>query len=220
MENIIKQSVKETLSTREAAALLGISLRTAQLWVESGVLRAWKTAGGHRRILRGSVEALLKERAEAASAPPGKAGVPEILVVDDDPVLLKVYEAMLRRLQPAVRIVIAQNGYQGLIQMGKSRPHLMITDLEMPGLDGFQMLDTLRRDRNLARMEIIVASGLDPALIERRGGLPAGVAFLPKPVRIDELSRLVQARLDALGAGSGAPRRPVAQRRAAAGAPA
>ena len=66
----------DLLSTREAAQLLGISLRTAQLWVESGVLRAWKTAGGHRRILRASVEAVLAERRIAVGdasppAPPG-----------------------------------------------------------------------------------------------------------------------------------------------------
>jgi excisionase family DNA binding protein len=58
------------LSTREAAELLGISLRTAQLWVENGVLLAWKTSGGHRRILRKSVDALLTERSRIASEPP------------------------------------------------------------------------------------------------------------------------------------------------------
>ena len=54
----------EFCSTREAASLLGVSLRTAQLWVESGVLRAWKTAGGHRRILKSSIDAILRERSE------------------------------------------------------------------------------------------------------------------------------------------------------------
>ena len=42
-------------TTREAAELLGVSLTTAQLWVESGLLEAWKTEGGHRRIHRTSV---------------------------------------------------------------------------------------------------------------------------------------------------------------------
>ena len=44
-------------TTREAAEALGICVRTAQLWVEQGRLRAWKTPGGHRRILRESVNA-------------------------------------------------------------------------------------------------------------------------------------------------------------------
>ncbi|WP_434089560.1 MerR family transcriptional regulator [Neopusillimonas aromaticivorans] len=40
----------QVISTREAADRLGVSVRTVQLWVESGVLDAWKTPGGHRRI--------------------------------------------------------------------------------------------------------------------------------------------------------------------------
>ena len=46
-------------TTREAAELLNVSLRTAQLWVEKGLLEAWKTSGGHRRISRQSIESLL-----------------------------------------------------------------------------------------------------------------------------------------------------------------
>ena len=46
-------------TTREAADLLGVSIRTAQLWSENGLLAAWKTAGGHRRITRDSIEHLL-----------------------------------------------------------------------------------------------------------------------------------------------------------------
>lgn len=45
-------------STTEAAQSLGVSTRTIQLWVDSGVLAAWKTAGGHRRVFIESVEKL------------------------------------------------------------------------------------------------------------------------------------------------------------------
>ena len=49
----------EFCSTKEAATMLGVSHRTVQLWVESGVLQAWKTAGGHRRIAMSSVNRLV-----------------------------------------------------------------------------------------------------------------------------------------------------------------
>ena len=51
------------LTTREAAKLLGIAVSTAQQWIENGVLPAWKTPGGHRRVLLSDVSALLRERA-------------------------------------------------------------------------------------------------------------------------------------------------------------
>jgi excisionase family DNA binding protein len=52
----------ELMTTREAAEALGVAVRTVQLWVEAGVLTAWKTAGGHRRIPRAALEELLVER--------------------------------------------------------------------------------------------------------------------------------------------------------------
>ena len=58
---------KTFCTTREAAQMLGVSLRTAQLWAESGLLEAWKTDGGHRRISRHSVERLLAS--PAANSP-------------------------------------------------------------------------------------------------------------------------------------------------------
>ena len=51
------------LTTRQAAKLLGIAVSTAQQWIENGVLAAWKTPGGHRRVRLSDVSTLLRERA-------------------------------------------------------------------------------------------------------------------------------------------------------------
>ncbi|UPG90342.1 excisionase family DNA-binding protein [Luteibacter aegosomaticola] len=58
-----------TLTTRDAARLLGISVSTAQKWIESGALASWKTPGGHRRMRRSAVIALLEERTALAADP-------------------------------------------------------------------------------------------------------------------------------------------------------
>lgn len=49
-------NASDTFTTREAASRLGVSLRTVQLWTESGVLDAWKTPGGHPRVLNAAVD--------------------------------------------------------------------------------------------------------------------------------------------------------------------
>ena len=55
-----RQTVMKTFCTSaEAAQLLGVALRTVQLWTEAGLLQGWKTAGGHRRISRESVQRLV-----------------------------------------------------------------------------------------------------------------------------------------------------------------
>lgn len=64
----------DVLTTSQAAKLLGISVRTAQLWIESGSLRSWKTPGGHRRVYRSDVMALINR---SHPAPPASAALPE-----------------------------------------------------------------------------------------------------------------------------------------------
>ena len=55
----LKAVERKFCTTKEAADLLGVSVGTVQQWVESGLLQAWKTAGGHRRVTRESVDSLL-----------------------------------------------------------------------------------------------------------------------------------------------------------------
>lgn len=191
----------DLLSTREAAQMLGISLRTAQLWVESGVLRAWKTAGGHRRILRGSVEAVLAERRSALgdAAPPEPAAREQrpfrLLVVEDEPDLLKLYRLTIASWDLPLQLVTANNGFEGLLRVGDGHPDLLITDLNMPGIDGFRMIRTLTADPGCANMELIAVTALGPGEISDRGGLPERVTVMPKPVPFERLEQRVRAAL-------------------------
>lgn len=184
-------------TTREAAQLLGVSLRTAQLWVESGLLEAWKTDGGHRRIARTSVEKLLAEKpgaAAAATPEQGQARV-RILVVEDDSVLLKLYKMRIASWQLPVSLAVAGNGYEGLLRIGRETPDLLILDLHMPGMDGFRMLQTLAYSPFREGMEIVVVTGLSPEEIAERGGVPHGIAVLPKPVPFGQIRAMVETLL-------------------------
>lgn len=197
--------VKKTFcTTREAAQILGVALRTAQLWTESGLLEAWKTEGGHRRITRESVERLLADpKAQqlgtdtaaktAATALPGKAPRPfSILVVEDEDDLRRVYEIVLSRWPLHPRVVAVADGYEALLRIGLDKPDIVITDLRMPGMDGFQMINALRMAPELAATAVIVVTGMDPNEIDAKGGIPAGIPVLPKPIPFDQLHELVE----------------------------
>ena len=181
------------VSTREAADLLGISLRTAQLWVESGVLLAWKTSGGHRRILRKSVNALLEERARQANAPAskGKAGAArKLVIVEDDQDLTRLIELSLSDLAEPLEIRSAKDGFEGLVLIGQFRPDVVIADLNMPGMDGFRMINSLLGSE-FAPAKIIVSTALSSADILARGGLPDSVDILQKPYSLELLEQKV-----------------------------
>jgi len=183
-------------TTREAAELLGVSLRTTQMWVESGLLEAWKTDGGHRRIMRSSVEKLLsRQNTPGLPSPLMPSERLKILVVEDDNALLKLYKLRISGWDFPVDLSMAANGYEGLMRIGRESPDLLILDLRMPGMDGFQMLQALAVSPLREGMEIVVVTGLGPDEIADRGGLPRGVTLLPKPVPFAQLRELAEGLL-------------------------
>ena len=188
----------DVLSTREAAEKLGVALRTVQLWVESGVLPAWKTAGGHRRISRAAVDRLIGERKSALSGASTQASdraAPrfQVMVVEDEPETLRLFSMVIEGWDLPVDVMPAASGFEALLSMGQHCPDLLVTDLNMPGMDGFKMINSLRADgAGFGAMRIVVVTALDAADIERRGGLPADVRVFHKPVRFDELEAVVR----------------------------
>lgn len=195
-------------STREAAQLLGVAVRTVQLWVEAGALHAWKTAGGHRRITRASVEAMLGERERAlrgaarvpaATRSRGPGRVLRVLVVEDEPALLKLYRLQIARWRLPVALETAGSGFEALIAIGRAPPDLLVTDLNMPGMDGFRMLRELSEDERLAGVLVLVVTALSREEIDDRGGVPRGVAVFTKPIPFSELERRATERARELG---------------------
>lgn len=183
-------------TTRQAADLLGVSLRTVQLWVEEGVLPAWKTPGGHRRIARSAVEALIDERDRAVSEPPNtghrQRGPLRLLVVEDEPDLLKLYRYQIEFWDTPIELVTAADGFEGLLRIGEESPDLVFTDLNMPGMDGFKMIRSLIEAQRMPPEHIVVVTALGQREIAARGGLPEGIRVFPKPIPFDELERIVQ----------------------------
>ena len=197
----------DVLSTREAAERLGVALRTVQLWVEGGVLPAWKTAGGHRRISRVAVEKLIAERQAAIlggnepSAEPTGSRL-HLLVVEDEPELLRLFTMVIAQWDLPINVTTATDGFEALLRIGQRCPDLMLTDLNMPGMDGFKMIASLRgAGQDFGALDIVVVTALGPDDIARRGGLPAGVQVFNKPVPFDALEALVRERIVAATAG-------------------
>lgn len=188
------------MTTRQAGEALGVAVRTVQLWVESGVLPAWRTAGGHRRIARSAVEKLLAERSQVIAQPvlKNQAGASaqralRLLVVEDDPDLLRLFTLMVEGWDFPVELTTATNGFEGLVRIGQVRPDMVVTDLNMPGMDGFQMLRSLKKPGSgFDDLAVVAVSALSKGDIQDRGGLPEGVAVFQKPVPFHEIQALAR----------------------------
>lgn len=181
------------MTTREAAAVLGTSVRTIQQWVEKGLLEGWKTEGGHRRIASASVTAALRARDMAEEASQMDAAL-SVLIVEDDASLLKLYRLQLRSWPFETRIYSAPNGYEALVLMGEVRPDLLVCDLRLPGVNGFQVVRALCEMERFKKLVIVVISGLPEAEIKAHGGLPDRVCIMGKPINFGRLQEIARER--------------------------
>lgn len=188
--------VKEYCSTKEAALRLGLSLGTVQQMVENGVLEGWKTTGGHRRILVSSVDRFLTRSATGTTTPARRASERlRIVVAEDDAVLQSLYARSMKAWSMPIEPQILSNGFDALIEVGRNPPDLLITDLRMPGMDGFEMIRRIRESDVTRDIDIVAISGLSPEEVAENGGLPADVTLYGKPVPFTELRGYVQAML-------------------------
>jgi excisionase family DNA binding protein len=195
------RTLPETCTTREAAKRLNVALSTVQTWVESGYLEAWKTPGGHRRIPLASLDKLMETGMALRAVDQPKPF--QILVVEDEAHIRELYEAHIEAWNLPISLAMADNGYDGLVQAATA-PDLLITDLSMPEMDGFKMIQALRNSTKTKSLPIIAVTGLNAEEIADRGGLPPDVTVLQKPIPYKELKVRVidvmskQSRFDRL----------------------
>jgi CheY-like chemotaxis protein len=135
-------------------------------------------------------------RARLAVCPGPKAsGGPRILLVDDNKRLLEVLHEALAGAVPGALIDVATDGYEALMQVGRFPPDLLVLDLRMPRLDGFEVCQRLKSRAN-TRMIRILAITAYPEGGARERILAAGAdGFLEKPLDMREFRATALALL-------------------------
>ncbi len=104
-----------------------------------------------------------------------------LLVADDQDWQQRCAEAM-SPYGNAVKLRYAETGYLALLQIGQKAPDLLITNLDLPGMDGMAMLRTLERCESINQLRILVLTHHDEHEIARRGGLPMAAEVMHLPV--------------------------------------
>lgn len=173
--------------TSYAAKMLGISVGTVQSLVEKNELKAWKTHGGHRRISLQSVQDY--QRRHNLIAPNLMHGQERlrVLVVEDDPMTRLALQAQFDKWRLPLDVVMYASAMEALVDLPGLQPQVLMTDLRMPGVDGFQLLKTLKEHALFTSLAVVVMTAMTAKEVAAKGGLPDGVQLLHKPLDMEWL---------------------------------
>jgi excisionase family DNA binding protein len=156
---------KDILTTAETAKLLGVSVRTAQLLVEGGSIPSWKTPGGHRRVYRSDVMAIINGREEEAATANPSAMVVVIGATDRLPLYRTLFAPVGECTVEMFDDVLA-----ALVAVGSLKPHTIIVDAPDGGPDRTQLLRGLSANRALggSRLLAVGQAASVPASLQPR----------------------------------------------------
>jgi excisionase family DNA binding protein len=165
------------LTLGQAATYLGVAQSTIRKWSDSGRLPAFYTPGGHRRFKRGDLDGFLGRSRSARTRP-------LVLIVDDDAALRELLRVNLEADGCVVRE--AASAEEGMAELGDEPPNLILLDVEMPMVDGWEMLRLVRERHGVDALPVVVYSGkveTESAEAEERGAQ----AFVGKPFDPEQL---------------------------------
>jgi excisionase family DNA binding protein len=173
-------SEPDWLTLGQAAKYLGVAQSTIRKWSDNGRVPAFYTPGGHRRYRRGDLDAFL----ERSGPGRGRTG-PLVLVVDDDPGVRQVVRANLEAEGYAVRE--AGSADEGLTSLEEEPPDLLLLDVMMPEVDGWEMLRRVQERYGVGAIPVLVFSGIVEERTVADATARGARGFLGKPFDLQQL---------------------------------
>ena len=164
-------SEPDWLTLGQAAKFLGVAQSTIRKWSDQGRVPAFYTPGGHRRYRRRDLEQFLER-----SGPGGREAGPLVLIVDDDDKLREFVRVNLE--MEGYTVIEAANAEEGLGAVEEQAPDLILLDVMMPGVDGWEMLRRIQERHGVGSIPVIMFSGkVDEADVAAKGAQ----GFIGKP---------------------------------------
>jgi excisionase family DNA binding protein len=171
----------EWLTLGQAARFLGVAQSTIRKWSDQGRVPAFYTPGGHRRYRRSDLETFLERSGPGGQAKSG----PLVLLVDDD-----------ERVRELVRINLEFEGYtvreaadanEGLAAIDEAKPDLVLLDVMMPQVDGWEMLTRMQERYGVGAIQVVMFSGKVDDRAEEQATSRGAAGFVGKPFDLQQL---------------------------------
>ena len=181
----------EILTPSQASKYCKVSTKTIINWIEAGELSTLKTAGGHRRIKKDDLDKFLKKK--GLSLPEG-IKIEErkkILVVDDDRIIVETIVQALEEDEYGYDLISAADGFEAGLQVSHFKPDLLILDIMMPDINGYEVCRKIKSNPDTTNIKIIALSAyLNEEAFDKMKEYGADACF-SKPLPLGQLKDIV-----------------------------
>src|SRR3972149_2666754 len=148
----------ELLTISQASKYSMVDTKTIINWIETGDLPALKTSGGHRRIKKSDLDKFLMERRISVPAEAKTESRKKILVVDDDKIIVETIVQALEEDEFGYDLISAADGFEAGLQVSHFMPDLLILDIMMPDINGYEVCRKIKSNPASKDIKIIALS--------------------------------------------------------------
>jgi CheY-like chemotaxis protein len=184
----------KNLSTFAIAKMLSVDPGSVANWIDRGLLNAHRTPGGHRRVLGDDLLSFL--RSHKMPVPASLAGKQKrILVVDDEPAITQMITRAIKHSHPELEIGEAHDGFKAGTMVATFKPDVVILDLKMPGIDGFEVCKMVKSQQTTQHIEVLAMTAY-PSSANKKRVLDCGARIcLSKPLDMEGLIKEIENSL-------------------------
>jgi len=151
---------KRYWGTQRVARVLQVTPATVASWIDQGHLKGHKTPTGRRRVASADLAEFLQSHGMAVPSELTPARERDVVVVvEDDPSYLKALVKWLAREAPEIEVVEATTGMDGLLEIGRTHPDLVVLDYSLPDLNAVQVVERLLDPSRRLTAEVMVVTG-------------------------------------------------------------
>jgi len=149
---------RKPMSVGLVAKICRVSKKTVLNWIYRDALKAFTTFGGHYRVWPGDLKKFMVRAGLDVPFQFVDDRQATFLIVDDDPAYTMLLKESILSHFPSANVITTDDGYEALLLIGERRPQVVMLDLKMPKVDGFQVLELLRVRKKDNLMKVIVLS--------------------------------------------------------------
>lgn len=181
-------------TTHDISQLLQVDPSTVSKWIDRGILTAFRTPGGHRRVRSSDLRTFLIAHQMPIPDELG-SGIIKLLVVDDEKPVLDAIKRAFKPFAEQVQLTTTSSGIEALLMVAELKPHGMLIDLNMPDLDGYEVVRRIKARKPLEGVRLITMTARDSADAQAESLKAGAVACLSKPLNPQQLLDLFRVPL-------------------------